>query len=110
MLGSGPHLPSSSMPPALPPPLEAATFIVAGLAALNWIRHSDRSLISTVSIGLGFGFVGLLGLMTGSSYLAVVLHVPQPDSILLCLFFLFASLQTVLTVQWVSSPPKRLWH
>ena len=70
------------------------------------IRHSDRSRLSTVAIGLGFGVAGFLGLLVGASYLTVVLHVPHPDSILFCLFFVFASLQTVLTVRKVSSPPK----
>lgn len=45
-------------------------------------------------------------MLVGASYLTVVLHVPHPDSILFCLFFVFASLQTVLTVRKVSSPPK----
>lgn len=110
MVGSGLHLPSSRMPPALPPLLQGATGLIVGLILLNSIRHPDRSPLSTVAIGLGFGFGGFIGLMVGASYLTVVLHVPQPDSILFCLFFFFASLQSLLSVRWISSPPKRLWR
>ena len=90
--------------------LEAATCLLAGLLALTWIRHSDRSLLSTVAIGLGFGFVGFLGLMVGATYLAVLLHVPYLDAIPPFLAILFLCLQSSLTVYWVSSPPKRLRH
>lgn len=91
-------------------PLLGVAGLVVGLIFLNRIRHKDRSPFSTVVVGLGFAFGGTMGLLLGASYLTVVLHVPHPDPILVCLLFVFASLQTVLAVRWLGSPPKRLWR
>lgn len=94
----------------LPPLLVSASYLVMGLMALNWIRHSDRSRLSMVAIGLGFGFVGFIGLTVGATYFLVLVHMPHLDLILPFLVLLFLCLQSSLTVCWVSSPPKRLWH
>ena len=62
-------------------PLYAVAFFVCvALSMLIWIRHGDRSVLSTVAIGLGFGFVGLLGLIVSTTYLLALLHVPHLDS------------------------------
>ena len=103
----GPEVTALEVLLAYPPLLVTAVVLCGGLCWLNWVRHTERSLLSVVVIGLGFGFAGFIGLTIGATYFVSLLRVPYLDSILFWLLFLFVCVQSWLTVLWVSSPPER---
>lgn len=94
-------------PSAASPLLIGAFGLCGGLWVANSVRHADRSFLSVAAIALGFGLAGFLALLIGAAYLLAVLHVPYPDSVLLCLGILLLGTQTCLTMKWITSPPNR---